>query len=265
MSFPYYIQVGQTKFLLHSLIEPIAFFVGFRYFLYLRRKKSDPILSANRISILIAAIFGALLGSRLIGGLENPPQLFHSPHPLFYFYENKTVLGGFLGGLFGVELVKKRIGERTPSGDLFVYPMILALMIGRIGCFSMGVHEETYGNPTSLPWGMDLGDGVIRHPVTLYEIVFLTGLWIGLLQWEKRAIPAAGARFKLFMIAYLLFRFLLDLIKPHYTFNFGLSTIQLTCLAGLFYYRAYILSPGKLLASPQGDHRPYTDQKKPYA
>ena len=265
MSFPYYIQIGNTRFLLHSLIEPIAFFIGFRYFLFLRRKQGDPILSANRLGILIAAIFGALLGSRLIGGLEDPPKLIQAAHPLLYFYENKTVLGGFLGGLFSVELVKKWIGERTPSGDLFVFPMILALMIGRIGCFSMGVYEETYGLPTSFPWGLDLGDGILRHPVDLYEIIFLAGLWIGLVQWEKRSNPAIGARFKLFMIAYLLFRFLLDFIKPHYTFNFGLSTIQLTCLAGLIYYHSYILSPDKLLALPEGDRPSFTDQKKPYA
>lgn len=246
MSFPYYIQIGNSKVLLHSLIEPIAFFVGFRYFLYLRRKNGDLISSSNRTDILIAAIFGALLGSRLIGGFENPPQMVHAHNLLLYFYENKTVLGGFLGGLFSVELVKKIIGEKRPSGDLFVYPIILALMIGRIGCFSMGVYEETYGTSTVLPWGMNLGDGIIRHPVAIYEIIFLAGLWIALAKWQKRITFAPGAQFKLFMIAYLVFRFLLDFIKPHYTFSFGLSTIQLTALMGLIYYNSYILNPKKL-------------------
>ena len=38
------------------------------------------------------------------------------------------------------------------------------------------------------------------------------------------------------MIAYLVFRFLLDFIKPHYPYFSGLGAIQLCCLIGLLYY-----------------------------
>jgi len=240
LSFPYTISLGGARLPLHSLLEPLAFFIGFRYFLYLRRRQGDPINSSNRTSILIAAIFGALFGSRLIGGLENPPELRHAHNMPLYFYENKTVLGGFLGALWSVELVKKFIGEKQASGDLFVYPILLALIIGRVGCFSMGVYEETYGIPTTLSWGMDLGDGLHRHPVALYEIVFLILLWIALKKVDHLLSKEQGARFKVFLISYCLFRLLLDFIKPHYTFPFGLSTIQTTAVAGLTYYSPYI-------------------------
>ena len=185
---------------------------------------------------MIGAIFGAIIGSRLIGGLENPPALLNAPNKLLYFYQNKTVLGGFLGGLFGVEAIKKMIGEKSSSGDLFTYPIILALIIGRIGCFSMGVHEETYGIETDFFTGMDLGDGMLRHPVALYEVVVLALLWLCLTQAEKKYQLANGLRFKIFVISYCLFRFVLDYIKPHYTFSIGLSTIQITALVGLLYY-----------------------------
>ena len=231
---------------MHSIIEPLAFFIGFRYFLFLRKKQGDTIPSQNRIWILIGAIFGALIGSRIIGGLENINALQHAQNKLLYFYANKTVLGGFLGGLLGVELVKKIIKEKNTSGDLFTYPMMLALIIGRIGCFSMGIYEETYGLPTTLPWGMHLGDGALRHPVCLYEVIFLVLLWIILVQLEKKYLLQHGARFKIFMIAYCIFRLLLDFIKPHYTFSIGLSTIQITALLGLLYYYRYIIYPGKL-------------------
>ena len=221
--------------------------MGFRYFLYLKAQHSDAISSANRVWILMGAIIGSVAGSRLLGGIENIPAMQQATNKFLYFYENKTVLGGFLGGLAGVELVKQYIGEKQPSGDLFTYPIILALIIGRIGCFSMGVYEETYGLPTSLPWGLNLGDGLQRHPVSLYEIIFLVLLWIGLVQMEKHYHFANGARFKLFMIAYLSFRLLLDFIKPHYTFNIGLSSIQVACVAGLVYYYRYITRPSLLL------------------
>lgn len=231
------------------MLETLGLFVGFRYFLYIRKKQEDSIKDSNRIWILIGATFGALLGSRLIGGLENPPQMIHSKNILIYFYENKTIVGGLLGGLSGVEIVKKIIGEKNKSGDLFTYPIILGLMIGRIGCFSMGIYEETYGTASSLPWAMNLGDGILRHPVTLYEILFLICTWIFLVQLKKNYSLPEGARFKIFMILYLSFRFLLDFIKPHFTYSIGLSTIQLTCLAGLIYYLPFIINPNKLILS----------------
>ena len=215
MHFPITLEIGSIKILLHALLEPLGMFIGFRYFLYLRKGKGDQIESGQRLWIIIGAIFGALIGSRLVGGLENPAELLKAQNPLIYFYTNKTVIGGFLGGLLGVELVKKLIGEKHSSGDLFTYPMILALIIGRIGCFGMGVYEETYGVQTTFFTGMNLGDGLLRHPVTLYEIVFLIMLWIGLILLEKRFILAEGGRFKIFMIAYVFFRFVLDFIKPH--------------------------------------------------
>ena len=173
------------------------------------KKQGDIIEQNNRVWIIIGATFGALAGSRLVGGLEDVPAMLRASNKLFYFYQNKTVVGGFLGGLFGVEFCKKLIGEKDASGDLFTYPIILALIIGRVGCFSMGVYEETYGLPTALPWGMNLGDGVARHPVTLYEIGFLMLLLLLLVTAEKKFVLANGAKFKLFMIAYLFFRFVL--------------------------------------------------------
>jgi uncharacterized membrane protein YesL len=72
--------------------------------------------------------------------------------------------------------------------------------------------------------------------VTLYEIGFLAVLWLTLKTIEKKTSLGNGYRFQFFMIAYLTFRFLLDFIKPHYTYVAGLGTIQLFCLAGLIYY-----------------------------
>lgn len=240
MNFPMSISIGDVRLPLHAIFEFAAFFIGFRYFLYLRKKQSDSISTPNRIWILIGAIIGSTIGSRLVGGLEDPEQIKMANSIWMHFYQNKTVLGGFLGGVWGVEGVKYFLKEKQSSGDLFTYPMLLALIIGRLGCFSMGVFEETYGIPTTFFTGIQLGDGVDRHPVTLYEIAFLILLWMGLVTIEKKRASPSGTRFRRMMIAYLMFRFLLDFIKPHYTFSIGLSTIQITCIIGLIYY--YLLS-----------------------
>lgn len=249
MTFPWQISIGALQIPVHLLLESAGIFTGFRYFLYLRNRHSDVISSQNRLWILIAAIFGSVMGSRVIGGLEDPAAMMRAQNIFLHFYFNKTILGGLLGGVAAVELVKKIIGEKNPSGDLFTYPLLLAMIIGRAGCFSMGVYEETYGVSSPLPWAMELGDGVPRHPVAIYEIIFLTALWVFIQQIEKKSPFAAGGKFKLFMIAYLLFRFTLDFIKPHYTLPLGLSVIQVTCVAGLVYYSNIIFKPRKLLAA----------------
>lgn len=235
MLFPASFTLFHHTILWHVAIEPLAMLTGFRYYLYLRKKKGDAIESENRARIILGAIFGAIAGSRLVGGLENIPQMLHASNKWLYFYQNKTVLGGFLGGIAGVEIVKKIISEKQNSGDLFVYPMLLALIIGRIGCFSMGVYEDTYGTPTTFITGMHLGDGLLRHPVALYEMFFLLLLWKLLAYIQKDYRLANGLLFKLFIIVYCIFRFLLDYIKPHFNIA-GLSVIQITSLAGLLYY-----------------------------
>ena len=236
MPYPIYLRLGSLTLSLHLVFETLGYAIGFRYFLYLRNKQTDKINDANRVWIIIGATFGAFFFSRLVGALENPLTLIHSKHIALYLYANKTIVGALLGGLLVVEITKKIIHEKTSSGDLFVYPLILAMMIGRIGCFTSGIYEDTYGIPTNFFLGINLGDGLRRHPVTLYEIAFLALLWLLLLAIEKKVQLINGYRYQFFMTAYLTFRLLLDYIKPHYTYFLGLGTIQLCCVLGLLYY-----------------------------
>ena len=153
-----------------------------------------------------------------------------------------------MGGLFGVELTKKIIGESHSSGDMFTFPLILGMMIGRLGCFSAGVSEPTFGIPSTLPWAMDLGDGILRHPTNLYEILYLGILWVFIAQLSKRFSLISGTQFKVFMVGYFGFRFLIDFIKPVYEIpGIGLSSIQLACLLGLVYYYKVLIFPNHLI------------------
>ncbi|MFK7972050.1 MAG: prolipoprotein diacylglyceryl transferase [Bacteroidia bacterium] len=242
MTFPVEIGFGAIRINAHLVFEILAFMIGYRYFVFLRKGVQDPISSQNRVWIIIGAALGAFLGSRLLGALEHPQAWLSAAHPFFYFFANKTIVGALLGGLFGVEMCKKLIGESESSGDLFTFPLILGMMIGRIGCFLNGVYEQTYGLPTASPFGMDLGDGMSRHPVALYEIGFLVLLWLGLRWVKKRHELSSGQLFQLFMVSYLLFRFGLDFIKPGYRFLFGLGSIQIACLIGLGYYWRVLIS-----------------------
>ena len=235
---------------MHLLLEYVAFFIGFRYYIVLRKKKADSISSNNRLSIIIGAVFGALVFSRLAAFLENPP--LHYLQSWLYILNNKTIMGGLFGGLLGVEFAKKIIGEKESSGDLFTLPIILGIIIGRIGCFFAGVKEFTYGKATSFFLGIDLGDGILRHPIALYEVAFLLVLFFCIQKLSKKK-PALenGMLFKIFMITYFLFRFLIEFIKPNAYLFFGLSSIQYLCLICLIYYsktlkRGFIYARKKL-------------------
>jgi len=247
LHFPVDIPLGKSSVSVHFVCETLSYFVGYRYYVYLRKHSQDAISSENRLIIFIGAAFGALIGSHVVGVLENPPMLSH--FSLIYLMGNKTIVGGMLGGLIGVELVKKKIGVKVSSGDLMVYPLILAMIIGRTGCFLAGLPDGTYGIPSNLPWAINFGDGIRRHPTNLYEVVFWLLLWVILKVIEKHHQFTDGSKFKILLSSYLVFRFLDEFIKPDYFFSFGLSVIQLACIAGILYYYKVFLCPSKLVIS----------------
>lgn len=240
MTIPFEPQFFGYNINIHLILEYLAFFLAFRYYIYLRKKSSDKISTNNRLSIILGAAIGALIGSRLIGFLENP--LVHiSKENIIELLNTKTIMGGLFGGLLGVELAKKYIGETESSGDLFVFPIILGIFIGRIGCFLSGIKEFTYGNETSFFLGMDLGDGLLRHPVSLYEIVLLIVLFFILKHLQKNVTLKSGELFKFFMLAYFGFRFLIEFLKPNIFYLFGLSSIQILCVICWLYYYKFII------------------------
>ncbi len=239
MSIPFEPIVFGIKLNVHLILEYFAFFIGFRYYVILRKRSNDTISSNNRLSIIIGAIFGALLFSRLVAFLENPEM--HYAQGWLAILNNKTIMGGLFGGLLGAELTKKIIGEKQSSGDLFTLPIILGVTIGRIGCFLTGTKEFTYGKETDFFLGMDLGDGLPRHPIALYEILFLMLIFILIKQLRKKPNRFEnGMYFKIFMVAYFLFRFAIEFIKPNSFFVVGLSSIQVLCLICLLYYHKTI-------------------------
>ena len=182
-------------------------------------------------------MLGALIGSRFFAVLEDVANLGRLN--LLMLYASKTIAGGLLGGLFGVELIKKIIGVKVASGDIYVLPILVALTIGRFGCFFTGVAEPTYGKATNFILGMDLGDGKMRHPVMLYEIFFAICLIVFFQSIRLRNLPN-GDRFKLFMLLYFLYRFLIEFLKPYQPLFLNLSSIHWAALIIFIYYYKFL-------------------------
>jgi prolipoprotein diacylglyceryltransferase len=192
-----------------------------------------------RWAVIAAAVAGAAFGSKLLFWLEDPALTWHNLHNPAYLMGGKTIVGALVFGLITVELIKRYIGLQQSTGDLYAIPLAVGIAIGRIGCFLTGLADNTYGTPTTLPWAVNFGDGIPRHPTQLYEIVFLLALVpilyrIVILTHHRRFLP--GDAFKFFMVAYLSFRLLCDFIKPYPRIFLGLGGIQWACLLTLLYY-----------------------------
>ncbi len=236
MTIPYEPTIFSTNINIHLILEYLAFFLAYRYYVYLRKQDKDYISSNNRLSIILGAAIGAFIGSRLVGFLEFP-FIGWDLQSIIKIFNTKTIMGGLFGGLLGVEYAKKLIGETQSSGDLFTLPIILGIFIGRIGCFLSGIKEFTYGSETTLFTGMDLGDGVLRHPTSLYELFFLILLFLWLSHLRKENNLKSGVLFQYFMVSYFAFRFGIEFLKPNTFLIFGLSSIQILCVICIVYYR----------------------------
>jgi phosphatidylglycerol:prolipoprotein diacylglycerol transferase len=275
-SFPFYLHLGPYSIHPHLFFETLAYVAAFRVYLTLRRRFGDPIPTPLRWAVIAAAVAGAALGSKLLYLLEDPQLTLHNLHNPGYLIGGKTIVGGLAGGLISVELIKRYIGFHQSTGDLYAIPLALGIAIGRVGCFLTGLSDNTYGTPTRLPWAVNFGDGIPRHPTQLYEIIFLLAL-IPFLYFvlkrivssksivilsgappsrsegdaeSKDPVPAVattapsgspllflpGDAFKFFMVSYLSFRFLADFIKPYPRLFLGLGGIQWACVLLLLYY-----------------------------
>ncbi len=197
----------------------------------------------DNLLILGLALLGALIGSKLIHVFEHLPALLAARDPLLWL-GGKSVMGAFLGGTLGVEAGKKVAHWRLSTGDLWVVPLAVGLMIGRVGCQLSGPEDLTYGIPTTRPWGWDYGDGIMRHPTALYEI-----LWVGLslLSTRLRIFQThRGLAFAWFLLLYSAGRLVLEFFKPPFgqaipgtlpvSTYLGLTAIQWAAIIGIIWF-----------------------------
>jgi phosphatidylglycerol---prolipoprotein diacylglyceryl transferase len=177
---------------------------------------------------LAVLVFGAGLGAYLFGTLN----LWLSGAPGIA----RSVEGALAGGIVGIELYKWRNGISLRTGARFALPLASGLAVGRIGCFLAGLDDFTYGTPTALPWGHDFGDGIMRHPVQLYESAAMAVFAMFYLVAVIRPIQCVIENgFYLALGFYGLQRFIWEFFKPYGAVVGALTLFHLLSLAILIY------------------------------
>ena len=179
---------------------------------------------AQRLGIGLGAFCGATVGAKLPFVLAEWDGLISGRA---WFENGKTIVFGIVGGYFGVELAKHLLGIRIKTGDGFAVPVAAAVAVGRLGCFCAGC---CYGTATRLPWGVDFGDGVRRHPTQLYECAFHLSA-AAVLAWLWARGWLRGQLIKLYIMAYLAYRVMTEFIRPEPKLWLGLTGYQWAALA----------------------------------
>jgi len=177
---------------------------------------------------------GAVVGAWLAGSLNT----LQGPAPTL----SHSIAGALGGAIVAVEIYKAARGVRASTGGVFVGSFAVGVIVGRFGCLFTGLPDRTYGIPTHLPWGVDLGDGVSRHPVQVYEslamALFLAVYLAGL---ARRAPWAMRRGFYVAVAWYGAQRFAWEFLKPYPTLIGPLNLFHLISLALVAYGCVYFL------------------------
>lgn len=129
---------------------------------------------------LSAMLLGALVGSKLLAIATRPVLVLSAsdlPEAWLMFVSADSVTGALLGARAGLWFAGAS-DRGAKMADRLVRPTAWALIVLWSGGVLWALRDGDYGGPTRLPWGIDFGDGLARHPVMLYQAMIMLVLML---------------------------------------------------------------------------------------
>ena len=177
----------------HGLLTGLAVLAA--VILVARLAKEKSLTSEDVYSTALWGIVGGIIGARLFHVIDKWD--YYSDHlwqALRFWEGGLSLYGALVGGfVFGITYAAIRKMPLGKVADLAAPGMVLAQAIGRVGCL---INGDSYGTPTSLPWGViytnpNAADTTVlgppaRHPVVGYEIIWDLLILALLLRLRKR-------------------------------------------------------------------------------
>lgn len=185
---------------------------------------------------------------------EAPAYYWENPIRVFYFWQGGFVLyGGLILGIVGGYCIVRFWWKESTSrwGNVVTAPIFLGIGIGRMGCLAAGC---CYGRPTEAWWGMIFTNPqsgaplhIALHPTQILEAFFCFAM-AGLFYWMyQKPAKREGEPFMMGILAYSLFRFLIEYLRgdPERGFYFSsyFSTSQIVSLAAVFFVLVWLSFP----------------------
>lgn len=167
------------------------------------------------LDIILWAVPLGIIGARFYHVFTHPADYFYDGADLmkvFYIWEGgNAIFGSLLGGAIGAWIGCKQTGIRFWSfADALAPAMLIAQATGRLGNY---FNHELFGQPTTLPWGLEiestnpafpagLPEGTLFHPMFLYEILWnLLGAFV-IIVLERKLYLRWGKAFGFYLIWY---------------------------------------------------------------
>jgi phosphatidylglycerol:prolipoprotein diacylglycerol transferase len=233
--FPMLFQVGPFVVYTHDFFTLAGLLAGLALYYYELQRRN--MLSYQIFWISLAAIFGGGLGARLIAILDHPSSLNAIGQESFSYFlthSGKGIIGGVVGGYLAIVLAKRAFHYTHSTGDCYALAIPLGMAIGRVGCF---LSELPLGKPTDLPWGITVSESAAQHfeycpycnqrmhPSMLYEIAFHMIAFALILRFRHR-VMVQGDTLKLYLLAAVVFRFLVEFVRANPEKFWGLTSAQ---------------------------------------
>lgn len=230
---PTILQLGPISITSLGVSLFLAFLVG-SFFIWRKGKEENfdaqPLLDGIILGTGVAIIF-----SRLVFLLVSPGKNLMQDLN-FFSYPGFSYFGAFLGSfLFLLYFCHKQKWDFFKLGDVLVFGIIPAQIILRIGNLLDG---SFWGKSASVFWAFPFsGLEQRRHPLALYEIIFLSLLLYLMYKLErqyrffswyknKRGEAKPGFLLLVYVFAYSSFRFLLEFFKDSSLYWLNLSWEQ---------------------------------------
>jgi phosphatidylglycerol:prolipoprotein diacylglycerol transferase len=180
----------------------------------------------QQLALGLAAFVGGTLGAKAAFALTDE-RAWRSLNDwlMVWSSDGKTITVGLASAYIAVEIAKLILGIHVKTGDGFALPLALAMAVGRLGCFFNGC---CFGTETDLPWGVAFpydDYAIRRHPTQLYESLFHLSM-AGVLYVLIRRDLLRYQRLKFYLIAYCIYRFLTEFIRPEPAWWLGLTFYQ---------------------------------------
>lgn len=223
-------QIGPVALYFYGAMYALSALCAYGLLRYWNRKKNLGISSETLLDLVFITLLTGVIGGRLFYVLVyNASYFWEYPLQIFAVWNGgMSIHGGLLGGAIGFYIfcrIKKI--DLLKLADIAVPSIALGMVFGRLGNF---INGELPGRITSHPWGMDFGDGEMRHPSQLYAMAKDTVLFVlfSILVWKVQWKHFAGGIMAGFLMMYAVFRFAVEFFRepdPQLGFLFSWLTM----------------------------------------
>jgi phosphatidylglycerol:prolipoprotein diacylglycerol transferase len=220
--YPEILKIGPITIYSYGLMAAIGFLLGG----YLLERELTRVGHRKELagSIIISAIIGGIVGSKIYYLIQNPALVQQDFWGTVFSGAGLVWYGGAIGGFLTVTWwIRKKNLPVLLVADLMAPLLLLGQGIGRIGCFLSG--DGCYGPPSDVPWAMAFPNGVLPtiepvHPTPLYDTILLVSLFAVLWSLRKRNFKP-GTLFGLFGVSLGVERFVTEFWRTDPKYIFG--------------------------------------------